>query len=455
MRRAFHCWVAAMVVAGCAAAGLRVPPVHALSQEEEIRIGREIRREARSRLKFIEDPEIELYVDRVGRRILDAVGNTRYPYRFFVVEDGSTNAFAVPGGNIFLHSGLIQKVESTDELASVVAHEVVHVNARHFAALAAPDETVLLGMLGVFLAPVLGPAVLAAPVVSMTRQLEFSRQMEEQADNLGVGYLARAGYDPQAAVDFMEKLYREKLLNPVGTPTYLMSHPLTEQRIANMAASIRGLGLTRPRFKGADGVERLKLLIELRSEPNAVVERRKKAHEKDPRAAAPAHLLGVAYAATGRWRAARDMLERAARLDPALPSVHRDLGRAYSRTGEPSRAHAAFETMLEREPDDPVTHLYQGRLFEKESRFRQAVRSYLRVRQVASFWPEAARRLGYAYRKLNQPGKAHYYLAQFHLLRDETGKAVGSLERAAQQYPKDSPRRQVIEDEIAVLKADG
>ena len=455
MRRAFHCWVAALVVAGCAAAGLRVPPVHALSQEEEIRIGREIRREARNRLKFIEDPEIELYVDRIGRRILDAVGNTRYPYRFFVVEDGSTNAFAVPGGNIFIHSGLIQKVESTDELASVVAHEIVHVNARHFAALAAPDETVLLGMLGVFLAPVLGPAVLAAPVISMTRQLEFSRQMEEQADNLGVGYLARAGYDPQAAVDFMEKLYREKLLNPVGTPTYLMSHPLTEQRIANMAASIRGLGLTRPRFKGADGVERLKLLIELRSEPNAVVARRKKAHEKDPQAAAPAHLLGAAYAATGRWRAARDMLERAARLDPSLPSVHRDLGRAYSRTGEPARAHAAFEAMLEREPDDPVTHLYQGRLFERQSRFRQAVRSYLRARQLASFWPEAARRLGYAYRKLNQPGKAHYYLAQFHLLRDETGKAVGSLERAAQQYPPDSPRRQVIEDEIAVLKADG
>lgn len=455
MRRAFHCWVAALVIAGCAAAGPSVPPVHALSQEEEIRIGREIRQSVRGRLKFIEDPEIELYVDRIGRRLLDAVGNTRYPYRFFVVEDGSTNAFAVPGGNIFLHSGLIQRVESTDELASVVAHEIVHVHARHFAALAAPDETVLLGMLGVFLAPVLGPAVLAAPVVSMTRQLEFSRQMEEQADNLGVGYLARAGYDPQAAVDFMEKLYREKLLNPVGTPTYLMSHPLTEQRIANMAASIRGLGLTRPRFKGADDIERLKLLIELRSEPNAVVERRKKAHEKDPEAAAPAYLLGAAYAATGRWRAARDLLERAARLDPALPSVHRDLGRAYSRTGEPAKAHAAFEAMLEREPDDPVTRLYQGRLFEKESRFRQAVRSYLRARQLAPFWPEAARRLGYAYRKLNQPGKAHYYLAQFHLLRDETGKAIGSLERAAQQYPPDSPRRQVIEDEIDVLRADG
>ena len=453
MRRTFHCRVVLLVAACCAVAGLRVPPVHALSQEEEIRIGREIRRDARRRLEFIEDPEIELYVDRIGRRILDAVGNTRYPYRFFVVEDPSTNAFAVPGGNIFVHSGLIQKVESTDELASVLAHEIVHVNARHFAALSAPDETVLLGMLGVFLAPVLGPAVLAAPALSMTRQLEFSRQMEEQADNLGVGYLARAGYDPQAAVDFMEKLYREKFLNPVGTPTYLMSHPLTEQRIANMTASIRALGLTRPRFRGADDVERLKLLIELRSEPNAAVERRKKAHEKDPEAAAPAYLLGVAYAATGRWRAARDLFERAVRLDPTLPSVHRDLGRAYSRTGEPSKAHAAFEAMLQREPDDPVTHLYRGHLFEKESRFRQAVRSYLRVRQLASFWPEAARRLGYAYRKLNQPGKAHYYLAQFHLLRDETGKAIGSLERAARQYPSDSPKQQVIEDEIAVLKA--
>ena len=452
MRRAFHC--ALVLLLACAAAAPL--PAYALSQDEEIRVSRQFRREARRRLTFIEDPEVELYTARIGRRILEAIGNTRYPYRFFVIEDSSMNAFAVPGGSIFLHSGLIQRVETSDELASVVAHEIVHVNARHFATLSSnTDATMLIGMLGVFLAPVLGPAALAGPAVAMTRQLEFSRQMEEQADNLGVGYLARAGYDPEAAVDFMKRMYRERLLNPVGRPSYLLTHPLTHKRIANVTASIRALGLTRPRFRENDDVERVKLLIELRKEPDVVIERLRKAQERRPEAARAAHSLGIAYAATGRWVRARDMLERAARLKSTRPNLDRDLGRVYIHTEEFPKAHAAFQRMLEREPEDPVTHLYRGHLFEKESRFRQAARSYLRVRQLAPFWPEAARRLGYAYRKLNQPGKAHYYLAQSYLLRDETGKAVDSLERAAQQYEEESPRWQVIKDEIAAIRAGG
>ena len=455
MRRAFHCCAVVLVVLCFATAFLRVPLVHALSQQEEIRISREFRRAARSRLKFIEDPEVELYVDGMGRRILEAVGNNRYPYRFFVIQDGSMNAFAVPGGSIFLHSGLIQRVQTSDELASVVAHEIVHVNARHFASLSsASDATILVGVLGVFLAPVLGPVALAGPAVAMTRQLEFSRQMEEQADNLGVGYLARAGYNPGAAVDFMNRLYRERILNPVGRPAYLLTHPLTDKRITNLEASIRALGLTRPRFREVDDIRRVKLMIELRKEPEAVVERLRKSYEKRPEAAMSSYSLGIGYAATGRWARARDMLERAARLKPAIPNLDRDLGRAYIHTEEFSKAHAAFERMLKRKPDDPITHLYRGQLFEKESRFRQAARSYLRVRQAAPYWPEASRRLGYAYRKLNQPGKAHYYLAQSYLLRDQTTKAIDSLERAAQHYEPDSPRLQVIEDEIAAIRAD-
>ncbi len=456
MRKAFHCCAVVLLLACHATAFLRVPVAHALSQDEEIRVSRQFRREARFRLKFIEDPEVELYVDRIGRRLLEAVGNTRYPYRFFVIEDSSVNAFAVPGGSIFLHSGLIRRVDTSDELASVVAHEIVHVNARHFATLSSnTDATMLIGMLSVFLAPVLGPAALAGPAVAMTRQLEFSRQIEEQADNLGVGYLARAGYDPEAAVTFMKRMYRERILNPVGRPSYLLTHPLTQQRIINLTASIRALGLVRPGFRDVDDIERVKLLIELRKEPEVAVARLRKAHEQRPEAPEPAHSLGIAYAATGRWVRAREMLERAARLKSVSPGLDRDLGRAYMHTEAFAKAHAAFERMSAQEPDDPITHLYRGQLLEKESRFRQAARSYLRVRQLAPFWPEAARRLGYAYRKLNQPGKAHYYLAQSYLLRDETRKAIDSLERAAQQYPEDSPRRQVIQDEIAAIRAGG
>ena len=130
MRKALHC-MAVLLLACYAATLLGVPSAHALSQDEEIRISSQFRREARRRLKFIEDPEVELYVARIGRRILDAVGNTRYPYRFFVIEDSSMNAFAVPGGRVFVTSGLIDAIENEAALKAILAHEVAHVKSRY------------------------------------------------------------------------------------------------------------------------------------------------------------------------------------------------------------------------------------------------------------------------------------------------------------------------------------
>ncbi len=122
MLKSSRCCVLVFLVTWHAAAASFVPNAHALSQDEEIRISREFRREARRNLEFVDDPEVELFVDGIGRRILTAVGNPTYQYRFFVIRDDSLNAFAVPGGSIFMHTGLIEKVDTTDELASVMAH---------------------------------------------------------------------------------------------------------------------------------------------------------------------------------------------------------------------------------------------------------------------------------------------------------------------------------------------
>lgn len=426
-----------------------VPHAYALSQEEEIRISRQFRREARKNLEFVHDPEVELYVDRIGRRILQAIDNPTYQYRFFVIRDDSLNAFAVPGGSIFVHTGLIEKVGSTDELASVMAHEVVHVDARHIARMSGPDATGLLGLLGIFL----GPAAVIGQAISAAKQLEFSRRLEEEADNLGVRYLARAGYNPNASIGFMDKMYRETILNPIDAPAYLLTHPLTQQRINNLTASIRSMQLRVPRFNSNDAIKRIQLLIRLKKDTGAVMnglEKRYRAQPEDPEAT---HLLGIAYGANGDWVRARDQLEQAIQLSPVLPEIDRDLGRAYTQTRQFQKAQEAFQRAIHMEADDPVTHLYLGELLEKESDYRGAVRSYLRARQLAPLWPEAARRLGYAYRKLNRAAEAHYYLGQSYLLQDEEEKAIESLERAVREYKEGSPRIQVIKDEIEVIRA--
>lgn len=426
-----------------------VPNAHALSQDEEIRISREFRREARKNLQFVEDPEVELFVDGIGRRILKAIDNPTYQYRFFVIRDDSLNAFAIPGGSIFIHTGLIEKVETSDELASVMAHEVVHVDARHIARMSGPDPTSLLGMLGVFL----GPAAVIGQAISVAKQLEFSRRLEEEADNIGVRYLARAGYDPEASIGFMNKMYRETILNPIDAPPYLLTHPLTEQRINNLTATIRSRQLRVPKFKKDDGIKRVQLLLRLKRDTAAVMQKLEQNYRAQPEEPEAAHLLGIAYGATGDWARARDQLEQAVQLGPVIPGIHRDLGRAYTQTSQFEKAHAAFGNAIRDDEDDPVTHLYVGELLEKESDYRGAIRSYLRARQLAPLWPEAARRLGYAYRKLNRAGEAHYYLGQSYLLHDEEGKAIESLERAVREYKEGSPRIQVIKDEIEAIKA--
>jgi hypothetical protein len=103
-----------------------IPSVSPPSEDEESKISREFRREAKKFLKFPSNPEVERYIDRIGRRILAATGPLSFDYRFFVIEDDQLNAFSVPGGSIYVYTGLIERAKSTDELAGVLGHEITH-----------------------------------------------------------------------------------------------------------------------------------------------------------------------------------------------------------------------------------------------------------------------------------------------------------------------------------------
>src|SRR5262249_2419391 len=130
-----HCtWVIilSLLIAACSSALAPViPSVTGPSEDDEARISREFRREAKKFLKFVNNPEVERYVDRIGRRILAATGPQSFDYRFFVVEDSQLNAFSVPGGSIYVYTGLIERLKTTDELAGVMGHEINHVQEQH------------------------------------------------------------------------------------------------------------------------------------------------------------------------------------------------------------------------------------------------------------------------------------------------------------------------------------
>lgn len=443
---------------GCASRlPAQVPLIRPISEDEEVRISREFRREAKRQLKLVRHPEVERYVDRIGRQLLATVGPQPFDYRFFVVEDAQLNAFAVPGGTIYVHTGLIESVKSTDELAGVLGHEIVHVKSRHIARMSGPDPLSLLALVGLFLSGggaqaqavgVLGQAL------ATTRQLSYTRQLEQEADTLGVKYMAEAGYDPKAVLAFLKIIDQERLLNPVDLPPYLMTHPLTQERITRVEAVVNALRTGGTKHKAPDPIRKIQTLLRLeRREAEAVIEEYKRVLHRDPQNADALHMLGLAYQYRSGWKEAREYLERARALHPQSPGIDRDLGRLYTQMGEYDLAHNPFERALSAEPNEPLNHLWVGELLEKQGKFSEAALAFLRAHHLSPLWPEPAQRLGVVYGKMNRLGDAHYYLARSQLLADEDELALANLERALRILGPASPRGQQITHEIAAIKA--
>lgn len=426
------------------------------AEDQEVRISREFRREARKKLKLVQHPEVERYVNQVGQRLVSAVGPQPFDYRFFVVENPQLNAFAVPGGSIYVHTGLLERISSTDELAGVLGHEIVHVKGHHAVRMASgPDPISLLSLLGVFLGGSGAQAALAlGQALAVTRQLSYNRQLEQEADTLGVKYMTGAGYDPQAALSFLKTLDQERVLNPIEIPPYLMTHPLSQERIAGVESAIRSLALKRPKSESVDPIKKIQTLLRLeRNESEAVIVEYEKALSQNPQSAEAMLLLGTAHQYSGRWTRAADYLERARSVNPKSPGMDRDLGRLYTQTGEFRLARAAFERAFAAEPNEPLNYLFAGELYEKEAKLPEAVGAYLRAHNLAPLWPVPARQLGIAYGKMNRLGDAYYYLSRSHLLADEDELAITNLERALKSVEPTSPRSQVIREELETIKA--
>jgi predicted Zn-dependent protease len=435
-----------------------LPSMSGPSEDEEARISREFRREARKQLKFVTNPEVERYIDRLGQRILSTMGAQPFDYRFFVIQDDQLNAFAVPGGSIFFFTGLIEKAKTTSEVAGVLGHEIVHVKGRHMARQSGLDAISLLGLLGAFLLARTGSGGQAAGAVGQaiaaTRQIAYSRQLEMEADTLGVRYMAAAGYDPKGSVGFLKLLDQERALNPIDIPAYMMTHPVTQERIANTELVIRSLGKTDIKVEKFDLLKKIQIIIRVeRRDSDAVLAEYDKLVRQNPESAESLHLLAVAQQLTGQLAQAKQNYEKARRLSPENPDLDRDLGRLYTQTGEFALARAAFNQALALEPKESLTYLYLGELYEKQDDLPAAAGAYLNALNLSPFWDKPPYRLSVVYGKLNRLGDAYYYHGRSMLLQDDDQRAVADFEKALKVLGENSPRGQLIKAELAALRA--
>lgn len=219
-----------------------------LTLEKESIIGDAIMRQMRGQAPLIQDPLLDEYLQDIGNRLVANADNVKFPFSFFWINNDAINAFAFYGGHIGVHSGLIHNAESESQLASVLSHEIAHVTQRHLArkTLAQQRATPLqiASMLGgIFLAianPEAGMAAISTTqAASSQMQIDYTRSNEQEADRIGIDVLARSGYDPNAAASFFGILAAQYRMVS-RPPARLLSHPLTEARIADARSRARG-----------------------------------------------------------------------------------------------------------------------------------------------------------------------------------------------------------------------
>lgn len=219
-----------------------------LSPQQEREIGQAAMVEIRRSGLMIDDPEVVAYLNRVGYRLVDAaeVGDSRFT--FFTLDDKSVNAFAMPGGYIGVHSGLIVMAQHESELASVLAHEIAHVSQRHMArmldgtrsgawiSVASLALAILAAQAGQGAAG--GAVMMAGMGATVQRQLDFTYAFEQEADRLGMQTLTAAGYDPASMPVFFERLQKHNRVVESNAPEFLRTHPVTYKRIADAQARL-------------------------------------------------------------------------------------------------------------------------------------------------------------------------------------------------------------------------
>lgn len=220
----------------------------AMSPQQERKIGEQSMFEIRSDKDYLDDAEVNDYLNQVGYQLVSNSNEPGQEFEFFSINDNSINAFALPGGFIGVNTGLILMAQSESELASVLGHEIAHVTQHHIARMVAGQKvdtiTAMAALAVAILAARSNPQASQAAMVGMQagsiqRQLNFTRIHEQEADRIGLATLQKAGFDPHAMSIFFERLQKSTRLLDNNIPSYLRTHPITSDRIADVANRVQ------------------------------------------------------------------------------------------------------------------------------------------------------------------------------------------------------------------------
>lgn len=449
MRRFALTILASLLTCGAFAAAvdelpeIGTPANTVLTTDDEFQIGAMIVRGLRDAGRILEDPEVTEYVQSVGSRLASHAQDGRHRFTFFVVKDSSINAFALPGGFIGVNAGLVLATKNEAELAGVLAHEIAHVTQRHIArGIQAQSRANIVSTAAMLAAILIGGmvggggdmtqgAIAIAQGAAAQSRLNFTRANEYEADRIGIGTLAAAGFDPNAMPAFFETLGRRSGLAGSQIPEMIQSHPVTSNRIAESRSRAaqyevkatpdsKGYGLSR---------ERLRLLtLPPGTDPRAYYA--KILDGIDAPSDSQRYGQALSLMAAGAPEEAIPILQGLSERNDDVIHYRSALGEAQIEAGLTDESLTTFARALELFPRNvPLTVRYAEALM-RAGQARRAHEILLDLFNTVMPTPEQCRLIAFAANSAGDIADSYYYMAEYHVFSGDLLLAINQLQLA-------------------------
>jgi predicted Zn-dependent protease len=444
-----------LVIGFFLSASLPSAGIASMTVEEERELGDKLAREIQQKLDMVNDPLIKAYVDEVSSRLVEEAHDHRFHYRFYVVKEQEPNAFAIPGGHIFITSGLIRLVDTEDELAGVIGHEIAHGVLRHIDKAIDRAKRISLATLAAVIAGAFlsknakGGATLTTGAMAMAHSLmlKYTRANEVEADQKGMQYLTDAGYDSHAMVVFLKKIYRWQRFTSPDVPTYLSTHPGIDARIAYLSDTFvtapKALTLHPPE---AGDLKKLQIRLFLKEKGGMEgINKFSSLLREKPGDVDALYGLGVSYVMVGRAKEAITVLSRALKISPEDGYIKRELGIAYFQAQEVDKAIDALQAALGTFPHDTNLLYYLAQGYQEKGQWDQALSCYQQILALDPQMIEIYYNLGVVYDKKGLLGPAHEHFGLYFKKRGQLKTALFHLQKAWEHTQEGQKRRQLEE----------
>jgi predicted Zn-dependent protease len=424
------------------------PRAFALSVEDEKIMGQKFMAYIMEHFEFVENDFANDYINDLGHYLIKPLQPKYFPFNFYVVKENSMNAFAGPGGHIFFFSGLIGSMDTADELAAIMCHEIGHVSARHIAERIELNKKIGFATLAGVLAGALiggkagGGLIAGTMAAGIQTQLHYSRKDEQQADQLSFTYMEAGGFNPAGMIVMLNKIQKESWLGTDRVPTYLLTHPTGPERMASLDSMMTNYTPGPPKKETARFRELFpffKTIVRAKSLDTHDAERLFNLDlEKNPDSALPYFGLGIVYAEKSEYEPALRHLKKAQEINPDFIPILTSIGEVYQMKGEYREAISIFEKALKLDGEDKSTLFLLGLTYEHLKEYGKAARLFEKLASFAPVKNEVYYHLGIAYGRRDMLAQAHYYFGVYFKELGQSGKAKFHFDKAKELAANDT-----------------